>query len=102
MPLFDIPIKAVLRLGSERCVGQLWDISRSGACVRFHHALPPDGEGPARLRIHAPYSEEVIETPVRVAWSNALGPHHYTGLEMVEPVDFSITFLARLMRGPGR
>lgn len=83
-------------------MGQLWDISRNGACVRFHHALPPERDGPGRLRIHAPYSDEVIETAVRVAWSNALGPHHYSGLEMVEPVDFSITFLARLMRDPGR
>ena len=100
VPLFNIPIKVVLTLGSEQRIGQLWDISRGGACARFTRELPSDTSLSTQLRIHAPYSGEVIESRARVAWCNALGPHHYSGLEILDPVDFNSTFLARLMREP--
>lgn len=97
-PLLDLPllVELVLEDEAQRYVGRLWDISRSGACVRLQEKVFAGENGV--LRIRDPGARQVIETLTHTVWSRQISESHFLGLRFPEPLDPQHTFLSQLMR----
>lgn len=95
-PFMDVIIHVELILEGKRHAGRLWDISRSGACVRAFSLIPVGGI--ALLRFHEPSAREIIEVHVRLIWCNEVRGMTYVGMRFLDPVDFENTFLRGLLR----
>lgn len=95
VPIYSVQVGVELFIEEQRYNGLLWDISRSGACLRSFVPIPPHHNCLARFYKHA--SDEFIECQARLIWSDAVLQAHFTGLEFHEPITSSATFLSRLL-----
>ncbi|MFN9872697.1 MAG: PilZ domain-containing protein [Cyanobacteriota bacterium] len=95
VPTYSVQVGVELFIEEQRYNGLLWDVSRSGACVRSFLPIPPNPNCRARFFKHA--SETFIECQARVIWSDAVMQAYFTGLEFHEPITSSATFLSRLL-----
>jgi c-di-GMP-binding flagellar brake protein YcgR len=95
VPTYSVQVGVELFIEEQRYNGLLWDISRSGACVRSFVPIPTGHLGPVRFLQHA--SETFIECQARVIWSDPVLQAYFTGLAFLEPITSSSTFLSRLL-----
>jgi hypothetical protein len=95
-PFFQILIKVEVVFQDHWYSGHLWDVSRSGACIRSFQEVPMGT--PAQIRFHDPSAEEVIEAKGELIWMNQLRGAHYSGLKFEENFDISKTFLRLLIQ----
>ncbi len=95
VPIFSITIRSEFSLGADRFVGQLWDISRSGACLRSFGPTPCGGRALVRLHDHA--GDGVIEKMATLLWSDAVLQIHYLGLRFDQPLAAEAAFLGTLL-----
>ena len=100
VPVHGIVISVEVFVGNQRYVGQLWDVSRSGACLRLFMAVPTAVE--ARIRIHEPSERMVIETNAHLIWINHVMGAYYLGMSFDQPIDLASTFLSPLLQNFGR
>lgn len=111
VPTYSVQVAVEVFVDGESYNGLLWDISRSGACVRSFVPIPRGRNCLARFHKHA--SDEILECEARLIWSDAVLQAYFTGLHFHEPITSSHTFLSRLLeivppkpdrrgaRGPG-
>jgi hypothetical protein len=72
-PFVQILIKVEVFFQDHCYFGHLWDVSRSGACIRSFQQVPMGT--PAEIRFHDPCDEEIIEAGGELIWMNQLrGP----------------------------
>jgi hypothetical protein len=95
-PFFQILIKVEVFFQDHCYSGHLWDVSRSGACIRSFEQVPMGT--PAQIRFHDPSDEEIIEARGELIWMNQLRGAHYSGLRFEEDFDISKTFLRLLIK----
>jgi len=97
VPVFDLPIRVEVLVGSGiRYSGQLWDVSRHGACLLLRSPIPPNQA--ALLRIHSPSDNEKIDIAGQLMWLDSVTGSYYAGVRYNQPVDFGPTFLGPLIR----
>lgn len=95
VPTYSVQVGVEVFIAGERYNGLLWDISRSGACVRSFVHIPPGRNCLARFHKHC--SDEIIECEARLIWSDAVLQAFFTGLYFLEPITSSSTFLSQLL-----
>lgn len=95
VPTFSVHVHVDLFIGGDTHNGLLWDISRSGACVRSHVPLPPGSIGLARFHKYA--SDEILDLDARLVWCDMVTRVYFAGLSFHEPITSSSTFLSRLL-----
>ena len=92
---FSIRIHTEILVGDQRYVGLLWDVSRSGACVRSFEKVPARQN--VLIRFHDPSRTEVIERTGRLIWVDLVMKAYYAGMSFDQPIDSHNTFLSRLL-----
>jgi hypothetical protein len=95
-PFFQILIRVEVFIQNDCYSGALWDVSRSGACIRSFQQIPMGA--PAQIRFHEPSEAEFIEAMGEPIWMNQLRGAHYYGLRFDEGFDISKTFLRLLIK----
>ncbi len=95
-PFFQILIKVEVLFKDHSYSGHLWDVSRSGACIRSFQEVPMGTT--AQIRFYDPADEEIIEAKGELIWMNQLRGAHYSGLKFEEDFDISKTFLRLLIK----
>lgn len=95
VPTYSVQIQVEVFVGDQRYTGLLWDISRSGACVRSFTPIPFNCH--ARVRFHKHASQETIECESELIWSDAVMRAYFTGLHFDEPITSTQTFLSQLL-----
>jgi hypothetical protein len=95
VPTYSVQVGVEVFIAGDRYNGLLWDISRSGACVRSFALIPPGRNCLARFHKHC--SDEILECEARLIWSDAVMKAYFTGLNFHEPITSSATFLSQLL-----
>jgi hypothetical protein len=95
-PFFQILINVDIFFSDTCYSGHLWDVSRSGACIRSFQQLPIGT--PSQIRIHDPSNTDIIEIQGELIWANQLRGAHYSGLKFNDEFDISKTFLRLLLK----
>jgi len=95
VPTYSVQVGVEVFIAGERDNGLLWDISRSGACVRSFVHIPPGRNCLARFHKHC--SDEILEGEARLIWSDTVLQASFTGLNFHEPITSSSTFLSQLL-----
>jgi len=95
VPIYSVQVAVEVFINDERYNGLLWDISRSGACVRSFAPIPPGSHCLARFHKHA--SDEILDCEARLIWSEAVMKAYFTGLHFYEPITSATTFLSHLL-----
>jgi hypothetical protein len=95
VPVFSIRIHTEILVDDQRYVGLLWDVSRSGACVRSFEKMPARQN--VLIRFHDPSRMEVIERTGRLIWVDLVMKAYYAGMSFDQPIDSHNTFLSRLL-----
>ncbi len=95
-PFFQILINVDIHYPNTSYSGHLWDVSRSGACIRSFQQLPIGT--PSQIRIHDPSETDIIETGGELIWTNHLRGAHYSGLRFDDEFDIRKTFLRLLLK----
>lgn len=95
VPIFSIQIRAECFLDQDRYVGNLWDVSPTGACVRSSDPIPPTGR--VRVRLHDHAGDGMVERLATLMWSDSVMNAHYVGLRFDEPLGDDCGFLRTLL-----
>jgi hypothetical protein len=96
VPVLDLPIRVEVLVGGIRYAGQLWDVSKHGACLLLRSPIPPNQA--VLIRIHSPSDNEKIDIAGQLMWLDSVMGSYYAGVRYNQPVDFGPTFLGPLMR----
>lgn len=79
----------------------VWDISRSGACLCFSEVPPRDVQGLVfRLNLHQPTTSKTRHCRCRVIWTHRMHGVSFAGVELLEPLDLGAPFFRDLIQ-PG-
>ena len=87
-------------LDDQRYVGNLWDVSLSGACVRSAEPIPASGQ--VLLCLHDHTSEDMVERTGTLLWSDYVMNAYYAGFCFDEPLDDDCGFLRTMLNIPVR
>jgi hypothetical protein len=98
VPIFSIQIRAECFLGDKRYVGNLWDVSQYGACIRSVEPIP--GRGRVRICLHDHGTNDMVERMATMKWAEYVMNAHYAGLTFDEPLDDDCGFLRTLLQLP--
>ncbi len=98
VPIFSIQIRAECFLGDQRYVGNLWDVSQYGACIRSVDPIP--GHGRVRIRLHDHGTNDMVERLATMKWSEYVMNANYAGLTFDEPLGDDSGFLRTLLQLP--
>jgi len=96
VPVLDVPILVDLLAGGVRYPCHLWDVSQHGACLMLRSRVQP-GQS-VLVRIHAPCGKETVDLEARLMWIDQVMGAFYSGVEFIQPLDLSTTFLGVLIR----
>ncbi|KEF42238.1 MAG: hypothetical protein ER33_06870 [Cyanobium sp. CACIAM 14] len=98
VPIFSIKIRAEFFLKGRRYVGNLWDVSRWGACVCSFEPLPSSGR--IRVCLHDHASDDMVERMATLLWSDHAMNAYYVGFCFDEPLGEDCGFLCNLLNIP--
>lgn len=98
LPFSSVVLKAELSSGSFSCLGYLWDVSSSGACLCLNEDVNELHDAEEMLiRFLGPDENQSLTTRCRVAWLNSVHGARFVGVELCESMDLTATFFHQLL-----
>ena len=94
----SIPVDFHVPAIPELCVGRLWDVSQSGACLLFPTKVRSAPGYSGKLTMHHPNIGDAIHAEAELIWVDRLSQAVYTGALFRERINFEQTFLSILVR----